>query len=127
MNKPIVKIQFERPSADVVGVLDTLGVRTFELVTHDIGIMVGYAVAATYPERVNRWVAIDAPLPPGADVIVSIRPELLRIQPAMSDGCVAGIIKTVMPLGLFPTETVLTTAFVATSMIVTDAACSFAT
>jgi len=46
--------------ADIVGVLD---VRTFELVTHDIGIMVGYAVAATRPERVSRWVVIVAPLP----------------------------------------------------------------
>ncbi|MGH1555954.1 alpha/beta fold hydrolase [Streptomyces sp. L7] len=36
---------------------------SIELVTHDIGIMVGYAVAATRPERVSRWVAIDAPLP----------------------------------------------------------------
>ena len=50
-------------AADVVGVLDALGVRTAELVTHDIGIMVGFAVAATHPERVSRWVAIDAPLP----------------------------------------------------------------
>jgi len=50
-------------AADVYGVLDALGVSTFELVTHDIGIMVGYAVAATHPERVSRWVAIDAPLP----------------------------------------------------------------
>src|SRR6478752_1995167 len=50
-------------AADVVGVLDALGVRSFELVTHDIGIMVGYAVAATHPDRVSRWVAIDAPLP----------------------------------------------------------------
>jgi pimeloyl-ACP methyl ester carboxylesterase len=50
-------------AADILGVLDVLGVRTAELVTHDIGIMVGYAVAATCPERVNRWVAIDAPLP----------------------------------------------------------------
>jgi pimeloyl-ACP methyl ester carboxylesterase len=33
------------------------------LVTHDIGIMVGFAVAAMHPERVSRWVAIDAPLP----------------------------------------------------------------
>src|SRR5580692_8298382 len=40
-----------------------LGVRKFELVTHNIGIMVGFAVAATRPERVSRWVAIDAPLP----------------------------------------------------------------
>src|SRR6267378_135778 len=28
-----------------------------------VGVMVGFAVAATYPERVSRWVAIDAPLP----------------------------------------------------------------
>src|SRR3954464_8885291 len=45
------------------GVRDALGVRTAELVTHDIGIMVGFAAAATYRERVSRWVAIDAPLP----------------------------------------------------------------
>src|SRR5258705_2887023 len=48
---------------DVVGVLDALGVRTAEFVTHDIGIMVGFAIAATHPERMSRWVAIDAPLP----------------------------------------------------------------
>jgi pimeloyl-ACP methyl ester carboxylesterase len=47
----------------VVGVLDALGVHTAELVTHDIGIMVGFAVAAAHPERVSRWMAIDAPLP----------------------------------------------------------------
>lgn len=50
-------------AADMLGVLDALGVQNVELVTHDIGIMVGYAVAATSPERVNSWVAIDAPLP----------------------------------------------------------------
>jgi pimeloyl-ACP methyl ester carboxylesterase len=50
-------------ATDVMGVMDTLGVRTAELVTHDIGIMVGFAVAATHSERVSRWVAIDAPLP----------------------------------------------------------------
>jgi pimeloyl-ACP methyl ester carboxylesterase len=50
-------------AADMFGVLNALGVDKFELVTHDIGIMVGYAIAATHPERVSRWVAIDAPLP----------------------------------------------------------------
>jgi pimeloyl-ACP methyl ester carboxylesterase len=33
------------------------------LVTHDIGNMVGYAFAAQYPNRVTRFVLIDAPLP----------------------------------------------------------------
>jgi pimeloyl-ACP methyl ester carboxylesterase len=34
-----------------------------DLVTHDIGNMVGYAFAAQYPNRVTRFVLIDAPLP----------------------------------------------------------------
>ena len=33
------------------------------MVTHDIGNMVGYAFAAQYRDRVNRWVVMDAPLP----------------------------------------------------------------
>src|SRR5947209_20239164 len=62
-SKPNRGYDKKNQAADVVGVLDALGVRTAELVTHDIGIMVGFAVAATHPERVSRWVAIDAPLP----------------------------------------------------------------
>ncbi|MCU1695368.1 MAG: alpha/beta hydrolase [Mycobacterium sp.] len=62
-SKPDGGYDKKNQAADVVGVLDALGVRTTELVTHDIGIMVGFAVAATHPERVSRWVAIDAPLP----------------------------------------------------------------
>jgi len=62
-SKPERGYDKKNQATDVVGVLDTLGVRTAELVTHDIGIMVGFAVAATHPERVSRWVAIDAPLP----------------------------------------------------------------
>ena len=34
-----------------------------DLVTHDIGNMVGYAFAAQYPDRVIRFVVMDAPLP----------------------------------------------------------------
>ena len=34
-----------------------------DLVTHDIGNMVGYAFAAQYRDRVTRFVVIDAPLP----------------------------------------------------------------
>jgi pimeloyl-ACP methyl ester carboxylesterase len=48
---------------DVARVLDKLGVAKGDLVTHDIGNMVGYAFAAQYPERVARWVVMDAPLP----------------------------------------------------------------
>jgi pimeloyl-ACP methyl ester carboxylesterase len=50
-------------AGDVASVLDHLDIRKADLVTHDIGNMVGYAFAALYPERVTRWVAMDAPLP----------------------------------------------------------------
>ena len=48
---------------DLAGILDKLGVQNVALVTHDIGNMVGYALAALYPARVTRWVVMDAPLP----------------------------------------------------------------
>jgi pimeloyl-ACP methyl ester carboxylesterase len=48
---------------DIARVLDKLGIDKADLVTHDIGNMVGYAFAAQFPARVTRWVAMDAPLP----------------------------------------------------------------
>jgi pimeloyl-ACP methyl ester carboxylesterase len=48
---------------DVARLLDRLGIDKADLVTHDIGNMVGYAFAAQYPTRVTRWVVMDAPLP----------------------------------------------------------------
>lgn len=48
---------------DIAGALDVLGIGKADLVTHDIGNMVGYAFAAQYPARVTRFVIMDAPLP----------------------------------------------------------------
>lgn len=48
---------------DVARLLDALKIDKADLVTHDIGNMVGYAFAAQFPSRVTRWVVIDAPLP----------------------------------------------------------------
>jgi pimeloyl-ACP methyl ester carboxylesterase len=48
---------------DVARLLDKLRIDKADLVTHDIGNMVGYAFAAQYPARVARWVVMDAPLP----------------------------------------------------------------
>jgi pimeloyl-ACP methyl ester carboxylesterase len=50
-------------AGDLAGVLDALGIGEVDLVTHDIGNMVGYAFAAEHPGRVRRFVIIDAPLP----------------------------------------------------------------
>ena len=48
---------------DIAGVMDTLKVERAALITHDIGNMVGYALAVQFPSRVTRWAVIDAPLP----------------------------------------------------------------
>ncbi|MEA2713521.1 MAG: hypothetical protein QOK27_1482 [Gemmatimonadales bacterium] len=59
---------------DVAGLLDALKIDKADLVTHDIGNMVGYAFAAEYPDRVSRFILIDAPLPgvgPWDDIVKS--------------------------------------------------------
>jgi pimeloyl-ACP methyl ester carboxylesterase len=48
---------------DIARVLDTLKIQKTALVTHDIGNMVGYALAAQYSARIAKWAIIDAPLP----------------------------------------------------------------
>ena len=48
---------------DIAQVMDKLKIDKAALVTHDIGNMVGYALAAQFPDRIARWVIIDAPLP----------------------------------------------------------------
>jgi pimeloyl-ACP methyl ester carboxylesterase len=50
-------------AVDIAGVMDALRIEKADLVTHDIGNMVGYALAAQYPARITKWVVIDAPLP----------------------------------------------------------------
>jgi len=50
-------------AADIRAVVTTLGYDHAAVVSHDIGIMVAYAYAALYPDKVDRLVVMDAPLP----------------------------------------------------------------
>jgi pimeloyl-ACP methyl ester carboxylesterase len=50
-------------AVDIAGLMDDLKIQQADLVTHDIGNMVGYALAAQFPARISKWVVIDAPLP----------------------------------------------------------------
>ncbi len=61
--KPAGGFDKKTQAVDVAGVLDELKIGRAALVTHDIGNMVGYAFAAQYPDRVTRFVLIDAPVP----------------------------------------------------------------
>jgi len=62
---------------DIAGVMDALKVEKADLITHDIGNMVGYALAVQYPARVTRWVVIDAPLPGIGDWDMIVRNPML--------------------------------------------------
>jgi pimeloyl-ACP methyl ester carboxylesterase len=62
---------------DIAGIMDAMKVQKAALVTHDIGNMVGYALAAQYPARITRWAVIDAPLPGIGDWDTIIRSPLL--------------------------------------------------
>jgi pimeloyl-ACP methyl ester carboxylesterase len=48
---------------DMAGILASLHIDHFALVTHDIGNMVGFALATQMPDRVTKFVLLDAPIP----------------------------------------------------------------
>ncbi len=62
-SKPAGGFDKKTQAGDVAGVLDALKIDKADLITHDIGNMVGFAFAAQHPERVTRFVLIDAPVP----------------------------------------------------------------
>ncbi len=62
-SKPAGGFDKKTQAGDVAGLMDALGVGRADVVTHDIGNMVGFAFAALHPQRVTRFVLIDAPVP----------------------------------------------------------------
>ena len=62
-SKPAGGYDKKTQGRDISGVLDALKIENVDLVTHDIGNMVGYAFAAENPSRVTRFILMDAPLP----------------------------------------------------------------
>ena len=70
-------------AADVVGLLDALGLDRVVLGGHSFGGLLTYHLAAAYPERVSRCVVIDAPalIPPA--ILDQIKPSLDRLDVTM--------------------------------------------
>lgn len=61
--KPAGGYDKKNQGRDIAGMLDALKIGKVDLVTHDIGNMVGYAFTAQNRDRVSRFVLMDAPLP----------------------------------------------------------------
>jgi pimeloyl-ACP methyl ester carboxylesterase len=62
-SRPAAGYDKKTQAADIRAVVTTLGYDKAALVSHDIGIMVAYAYAARYPDKVERLVVMDAPIP----------------------------------------------------------------
>lgn len=78
--KPADGFDVNSLAADMFSLMDVLGHSQFALVGHDIGVMVGYAMAASRPERLTR-VALGEGTIPGA----SPSPEMVPDDRRMSD------------------------------------------
>jgi len=46
---------------DVIGIADAFGIKNFQLVGHDWGSAIGWAVVAFHPDRVKSWTAMSVP------------------------------------------------------------------
>jgi pimeloyl-ACP methyl ester carboxylesterase len=62
-SKPAGGFDKKNQAVDVDSLLTALNVKQVDVVAHDIGNMVAYAYAATYPDKVERLVVMDAPIP----------------------------------------------------------------
>jgi pimeloyl-ACP methyl ester carboxylesterase/uncharacterized RmlC-like cupin family protein len=62
-SKPAGGYDKKTQAKDIRAVVTSLGYDKTLVVAHDIGNMVAYAYAATYPDKVERLVVMDAPIP----------------------------------------------------------------
>lgn len=62
-SKPVSGYDKKTQAGDMRAVVTSLGFDRMPVVAHDIGNMVAYAYAATYPDKVERLVVMDAPIP----------------------------------------------------------------
>jgi pimeloyl-ACP methyl ester carboxylesterase len=63
-DKPATGYDTGTLATDLVKLMDALGHERFSIVGHDTGFAIGYALAADYPERVERVALAEIPGPP---------------------------------------------------------------
>jgi pimeloyl-ACP methyl ester carboxylesterase len=60
--KPATGYSVEQVSAELLALLDAIGVERFDLVTHDWGTGIGQRLAADHRERIGRYARMEAPV-----------------------------------------------------------------
>ncbi|EFK10707.1 hydrolase, alpha/beta domain protein [delta proteobacterium NaphS2] len=78
-NKPAAGFDVDTLADDMFNLMDVLGHDRFAMAGHDIGVMVGYAMAAGRPERISR-IALGEGTIPGASPSPALIPDDRRMS-----------------------------------------------
>ncbi len=78
-DKPATGYSMAEHAADVLGLLDTLGLERVILAGHSFGGYVAIYIAARYPERVEKLIVIDAAITLNPRVNELLKPSLDRL------------------------------------------------
>ena len=70
----------EDHAMDMIGLLDALGLHRVVFGGHSYGGYLAYLMAAEFPERIERCIAIDAPSRPDPGILDQIKPALDRLS-----------------------------------------------
>lgn len=79
-DKPASGYSLEDHACDMLGLLDSLGLQDVIFGGHSYGGVLAYVMAAEYPERISRCIAIDAPAEPDPAILDQIQPVLDRLE-----------------------------------------------
>ena len=79
-DKPDTGYTIADHAADLLGLIDVLGLEHVTLGGHSFGGLVTYYLAATYPDRFSRCVVVDAPAEVEEGIMEQIRPGLARLE-----------------------------------------------
>lgn len=78
-DKPATGYSMPEHAADILGLLDALGMEQVILGGHSFGGLLTYYLAAHHPERVSKCVVLDAPAKVNPRVMEQIKPSLDRL------------------------------------------------
>lgn len=78
-DKPDTGYAMEDHAADILGLLDHLGLDRALIGGHSFGGLLTYHIAAHHPERVRRCVIMDAPIEVDEAILEQIRPSMERL------------------------------------------------
>ena len=78
-DKPDTGYAMEDHAADILGLLDHLGLDHAFIGGHSFGGLLTYHIAAHHPERVRRCVIMDAPIEVDEAILEQIRPSMERL------------------------------------------------